>query len=122
MTPMFRKLLLPALLLAGLAACEGDTSNNEAVGTLRIIISTQGDTLDLDGFTLDPDGYTLDVADIGTYPMAIQDTGNWNALPIGDYDAALSGIAANCAVENGANKSIFVGVGETKLFFKVICT
>src|SRR6478736_4248477 len=111
MTPMFRKLLLPALLLAGLAACEGDTSNNEAVGTLRIIISTQGDTLDLDGFTLDPDGYTLDVADIGTYPMAIQ-----------DYDAALSGIAANCAVENGANKSIFVGVGETKLFFKVTCT
>lgn len=119
---MLRKFLLPALLLAGIAACEGDTSNDEAVGTLRIIISTQGDTLDLDGFTLDPDGYTLAVDGIGTYPMAIQDTGNWNALPIGDYDASLSGVATNCAVQNGADKSIFVGVGETKLFFKVICT
>jgi hypothetical protein len=119
---MFRNLLLPALLLAGAAACDGDTSNDEAVGTLRIIITTRGDTLDMDGFTLDPDGYTLDVADIGTYPMAIEDTGNWNKLPIDDYNASLSGVAANCAVENGAEKSIYVGVGETKLFFKVICT
>ena len=113
MTP--RTLLLSALLVAGTAACDGQSPNDEAVGDLRVTVVTAGTSLDADG-------YTLTLVGVGATPVAINDTVNYTALPIDDYELTLSGVAGNCAVQNGATKGVYVTIGQTNLVFNVDCS
>jgi len=113
---MYRNLLLTALILAGAAACEGDTSNDEAVGSKRIIITTSGTSLDADG-------YSLTLSEVGTTPVAIADTVDYGPIQIGDYEATLGGVAANCAVQDGATKDFYLAMGVNPvLVFTVTCS
>jgi hypothetical protein len=113
---MYRKLLLTALILAGAAACEGDTSNDEAVGSKRIIVTTSGSSIDADG-------YSLTLSEVGTYPLAVADTIDFDPLPIGDYQATLGGVAANCTVQDGATRDFYLAMGvNAVLVYTVTCS
>jgi hypothetical protein len=109
-----RNLFLAALLIAGAAAC-GDSPNDEAVGNLDVIIITAGTSLD-------PDGYSLTLVGVGSTPVTIMDTVRYETLPIDDYELSLTGVAANCTVQNGATKGVYVTMGDSELHFDVDCS
>jgi hypothetical protein len=85
-------------------------------GNLDISTTTTGSTPDPDGYTVSVDGGAEEpVAVNGTFPVA-------NLAP-GSHTVALSGVAANCAVEAENPRSVSVTAGaSTSVAFTITCT
>ncbi|HWA40024.1 MAG TPA: hypothetical protein VG712_00330 [Gemmatimonadales bacterium] len=109
---MNRPLLFALACLAASAAC-ADNSNDEAVGTLEVRVTTNG--------TPDPDGYTLSVSGQADRAMASTDTTWYVGLPIDDYSVTLGDVEIGCTVQDGATKSKYVAIGSNTLVFSVDC-
>lgn len=108
---MTRTLLLATALLAT-AACS-DGSNNEAVGTLAVYVTTGG--------TADPNGYTVSLEGQPDRAMASTDTTFYVGLPIGNYNVTLSGAEVGCTIVDGPDRNKYVAVGGNSLVYQVTC-
>ena len=83
-------------------------------GTARIVTTTAGMSLDADGYAV--------VTARGTKTVDINDTLLVAGLLNGNNSVTLSGVAANCTVEGGLNRSITITIGgTTDVTFRVTC-
>ena len=54
---------------------------------------------------------------------AVADTIDFDPLPIGDYEATLGGVAANCTVQDGATRDFYLAMGVNPvLVYTVTCS
>jgi dipeptidyl aminopeptidase/acylaminoacyl peptidase len=92
---------LAALALVVISACERDATNPEpSDGTLRVLMRTNG-------FTLDGDGYSYRVGSV-TVSLAVQDSQDVADLPAGEVPVELSGIASNCRAFTQGPESVTI--------------
>jgi hypothetical protein len=87
-------------------------------GTIQVNVATSGSPADPDGFTvkLDQSGPTKSVPGSGG-------SITFDAVPAGDHTVALTGLAPNCSVADGASKNVSVQVGAVaNVAFAVGCT
>jgi len=100
--------------LVAAAACTA-SSTGESVGTLEVLAITSGANPDLDGYRVEADAEPArTVAPVGstTFP----------ALPAGEHRVTLSGVAANCAVADGAVRSVVIQADQTDtIAFSIAC-
>jgi Tol biopolymer transport system component len=83
-------------------------------GTARIVTTTSG-------ASLDPDGYAV-VSAGGTTPIGINGTLLVAGLLNGVNSISLSGVAANCTVDGGTDRSVTITIGgTTDVLFAVTC-
>jgi TolB protein len=86
------------------------------VGTLEVVTDTSGDDLDSDGYTVTVDGGAGSA-------VGIIDTLTTPDLAPGDYEVALSDVAANCSVDGDNPRTVAVSAGATaSTTFTVTCT
>jgi len=84
-------------------------------GSLRVITSISGDSLD-------PDGYLVVVEGITGRPIGTADTVVFDGLSPGDLRVSLDGVAANCALESVLPATVPIGAGgQTTLMVLVRC-
>jgi hypothetical protein len=98
-------------------ACGGDDATVPTnQGAILVATSTVGLPADLD-----PNGYTVELSTGVKTPIAIDATTYLEDLDEGDYQVALTGIAANCAAnENPVNVSV-VAADTAEAEFVVSC-
>jgi hypothetical protein len=104
-----RVMVLRRLVLSGCGivltgtACGGDDATVPTnQGAILVASSTVGLPADLD-----PNGYTVELSNGEKTPIAVAATIYLEDLEEGDYQVALTGIAANCAAnENPINVSV----------------
>jgi hypothetical protein len=103
MTPDFRRLAL--LAFAMLSACLGETTTPVEAGTIRVLVSTIGASLDADGYSLR----------VGTSEVALeaQDSLDITNVPVGPTPLALSGLADNCRAFSYPPPSVELASEET---------
>jgi hypothetical protein len=95
-------------------ACGGEDISAPATGQIEISITTSGPEPDPDGYTLSIDGAPAD----GVEPNTTRTV----TVPAGDHTVELGGLAANCAVQGDAQRSIQVtGGGTSTVQFEVVC-
>lgn len=74
------------------------------------------------GSNRDPDGYLLSVDSDPTVAIGISAARNFLDLPVGDHTVQLTGIAANCAVQDLNPRTVSVAAGSQSVTtFDVIC-
>jgi hypothetical protein len=86
-------------------------------GAIKVSVTTTGSPTD-------PDGYVakLDGGEPGQ-PIATDGNVSFTSVPVGSHTVALSGVAANCSVTDGASRDVTVTVGITSnLSFTVTCS
>jgi tricorn protease-like protein len=84
-------------------------------GTLEVVTTAVGDTLDPDGYSL-----TLDGAPSGT--IGVNDILTFSDLAVGSHSVELGDVAVNCPVVGSNPRTLSVGAGLTTLaVFPVIC-
>ena len=84
-------------------------------GDLTVSTSTTGSNLDPDGYTVTLDGST-------NRPIGTNGSVTFTGLSAGNHTAALSGVAGNCAVSDGASRTVDVPAGgTTSTTFSVSC-
>jgi len=86
-------------------------------GTLRVIVTTSGPSLDVD-----PDGYTLTVGAEPPRALAINETVTYAELDAGSYILELAGMAANCTASGDNPRTASVAPATTTVMhFAVNC-
>jgi len=84
-------------------------------GSLRVITSISGESLD-------PDGYQVVIEGVTQRPIGAADTVVVGGLSPGDVRVSLAGVAANCALVSQLPATVRIGVGaETTLTIAVQC-
>jgi hypothetical protein len=107
---------LCGIVLAGISCGDDEGVSPTTRGTIRVAATTVG--LDAD---LDPNGYTVELSTGEKTPIALAGTIYIEDLEEGDYEVALTGIAANCgAEENPVNVSV-VAADTVEAEFVVSC-
>ena len=108
-------LALVALAVAATGCTEAPITDPSSIGTLRVSVSTTGGDPDLDGYAITLDGAVRDSADVNEVVVMPE-------LPVGLYDVQLTGVAENCAVTGGSQRSVTVTEGVTsQVAFPVTC-
>src|SRR6266511_818954 len=103
-----------SVLLLVAVSCRQDATG-PTTGAVRVVLTTTG-------AELDPDGYSISVDGGPTQPVDINGTITLPALKAGDHSMALSGVAANCAVNGDNPRTVNVSAGGTALLtFSVTC-
>jgi hypothetical protein len=118
-----RVMVLGRLVLSGCGivltgtACGGDDATVPTnQGAILVATSTVGLPADLD-----PNGYTVELSNGEKTPIAVAATTYLEDLEEGDYQVALTGIAANCAAnENPIGVSV-VAADTAEAEFVVSC-
>src|SRR5256886_8187544 len=74
------------------------------------------------GGTPDPDGYTVTVSGGGSQTIGNNDSVTFPDLATGSHTVTLSGIASNCSVSGGTQRSVNVPAGgSTSASFPLSC-
>ncbi|HZE94237.1 MAG TPA: LamG domain-containing protein [Gemmatimonadales bacterium] len=98
----------------GLAGC-GDSPSAPGTGTLGIVTTTGG-------VTLDPDGYVVVVENDTLGPIGRDETQLWAPYGAGPVSVALGGIAGQCHVDGTNERTVQVIAGDTiYTTFSVLC-
>jgi hypothetical protein len=86
-------------------------------GSIRVSVATSGSPIDPDGYTI-----KLDNRDPGQ-PVAVNGSATLSGVSAGRHSVALSGVASNCSVGDGASREVNVTVGGTaEVAFAVTCS
>lgn len=119
MSPIFRFLLIPTVLVpvVTLAACQETVTTVVGRGSVEVTTVTVGVDIDPDGYVVRITGGTTDeMRDIGTSA-----TITVTALDVGMYVLSLEDVAANCTVADN-NRPIEVRAGATRIEdFNISC-
>jgi hypothetical protein len=108
----FTLVTVGALLTAGCG--DDDEPTPPTTGQIGVTTVTTGDDIDADGYTLSVDGNNAGAIDAND-AVIIPD------LDPGTYSVGLSGVAANCAVQNNP-RDVDVRAGQTETTqFDVVC-
>jgi hypothetical protein len=84
-------------------------------GTVRVSVTSSGTPPDPDGFTVTLDGN-------GAKPVTSGGSATFQNVSAGGHMVALSGVASNCSVADGAQRNITVSAGATtEVGFSVTC-
>ena len=110
---------LPLVALAvaatGCTDTEAPPIDLSLIGSLRVTVSTTGGDPDLDGYAIALDGAVRDSARANEVVVVPE-------MPVGLYDVQLTGVAENCAVTGGSQRSVTVTDGDTsQVAFPVTC-
>lgn len=104
------------IILSGISCGDEDLVSQTTQGTIKVAATTVGAESDLD-----PNGYTVELSTGEKTPIANAGTIYVEDLEEGDYQVALTGIAANCAAgENPVNVSV-VAADTVEAEFVVDC-
>jgi TolB protein len=107
-----RRVSVPA---AGTAETVFEVSCGDLSGTIAVIISTTGESLDPDGFTLRVDGDTRQVS--RDTRVAITD------VSAGNHTVGLADLASNCTVQGENPRVAAVSpAGRVELAFEIVCS
>jgi hypothetical protein len=88
---------------------------SDTAGGIRIVTATTGDLPD-------PDGYQIVLDSTDPRPIGITDTLELTALPPGDHAVRLLGVAENCTVADGADRTVAVTAGAiADVEYQVAC-
>jgi hypothetical protein len=104
--------LVIALGVLPLFGCESGTTNPTPTGVLRILMRTEGKTLDSDGYS-----YRLGPYNIA---LAVQDSQDVRDLSPGRMPAGLSGLASNCRAFSYGPDSITILSSDTSTVSLVV--
>lgn len=84
-------------------------------GAIEIIAATSGPSPDADGYTVSIDGS-------GAHPLGVVDTLVLASVSPGTHVVALGGVASNCAVDKGHERTVQVEAGTSpRVTFEVLC-
>jgi len=85
-------------------------------GTVQISVTTTGDNLD-------PDGYQVTIDESMSEPLDVNGTVGFGPLAPGNYQAVLSDVASNCAIQgSGSARSFTIASGSTAgVAYAVVC-
>ncbi len=104
------------IVLIGISCGDGDGVSPTTQGTIRVAATTVGLEADVD-----PNGYTVELSTGEKTPIPVAGTIYLEDLEEGDYQVALTGVAANCAAgENPVNVSV-VAADTVEAQFVVTC-
>ncbi len=86
------------------------------VGSIAVVIQTQGTPQD-------PDGYSLDISGVGTVAVSTQDTVTVGDVTPGTVTIALSGQASNCVPSGGPLRTVSLSANgtATRATFTIKC-
>ncbi|HYF39988.1 MAG TPA: Ig-like domain-containing protein, partial [Gemmatimonadales bacterium] len=91
------------------------TATGPSTGQVRIIATTTGSSRD-------PDGYTVTIDGGATQPLDINGSRTVNGLTPASHTVTLGGVASNCTVAGGLDRTVTVTAGETAtVSFSVSC-
>jgi len=98
--------LLTASLTLAMVNC-GDDGTGVERGSLEVLTSTVGDTLD-------PDGYTVTTDAVASQPIGINDTLRIPDLAAGSHSVELGDVPVNCRVDGSNPRTLEVDAGATR--------
>lgn len=103
------------LLVAAVVASCAEPSSGPALGSIEVIATTTGASLDRDGYQIRLDGGPA--RPLGVNAMAL-----YPSIAGGEHRLVLANVAANCAVAGNPERSLSVDAGETATVeFAVAC-
>jgi hypothetical protein len=108
--------LVAVCLAVGMVSCgDDDGTGLEVTGTLEVVTTAVGDTLDADGYTL-----TLDGATSGA--IGVNEVLTFSDLTAGSHSVELGDVAVNCGVGGSNPQTVTVDAGlTTHAIFPVGC-
>ena len=98
--------LIPAALITGLLACNGDNITTPTTGTLRVTTTTVGVDRDVAGYTLQVDAEAF--GPVGSSSAVLVPE-----LASGEHSVSLGDIEANCRVNGENPRNVLLEAGDT---------